>query len=179
MGPWERERPMGTQSDATGWHSGQSPRKAPVGTGYPHSHRDIPRWHRAGVTFPPSGFGSSVSQFGAAPHPARALIAATSKLSYVSYTIPASGTLQFSSPWLLVELLTPNRDGRGANPRRSTSLPCFGGPPPRAPACVLDGGTWAMEGSSPVPPDLCPCWAGDRKVAPRGPHPHQGVPNSS
>lgn len=96
-------------------------------------------------------------------------MAAMSKLPCVSYAIAVWGTSQSSSSaWPLGELPTPNRDKRGANPTRSTPLPRFGGPSSPARTCVLAGGTWAMEGSSPIPLGLCPHWAGDQEGGPKG-----------
>lgn len=90
-----------------------------------------------GVAFPRSGFGSAVSWYSAIPHPVSAVTAAASKLACVPYVTAVWGTSQSSSsPQSFVELPTPNRDERGAKPRRSTPLRHCGCPPPSYPCLV-------------------------------------------
>lgn len=50
LGPWERGRAVGTQSDAARWRGGWSLGKAPAGTGCPHAHGDVPHWRGGGIS---------------------------------------------------------------------------------------------------------------------------------
>lgn len=125
-----------------------------------------------GVAFPRSGFGSAVSWYSAILHPVSAVIAAVSKLACVPYVTAVWGTSQSSSsPQSFVELLTPKRDERGANP-----FPTVGVPPLLPLPCSLAGGT---RGAAPFPQISVPAGLRTRKVAPRGPCPHQGLSSSS